>query len=190
MDQVNFLPDRIGVRRLVASLVRPGIGQPSRATFLVRLAIGWVFVSSGLVKFLYENQGPGRFAKIGFDGAAGLAHFVGATEIICGVLLVAGLLVRLAALPLVIDMIVALVTTKVPLLFGAGPEPVSAAPKTGFWAFAYQSRLDVTMLVGCVFLVAVGAGLWSFDALLARRRPDGRRPLGASNFDGGEAPAS
>jgi len=176
------------VRHFVASLVRPNIGHPSRTTLLVRLAVGWVFVTSGLLKFLYENQGPGRFAKIGFAAPAGLAHFVGTTEIICGALLVLGFYVRLAAWPLVIDMIVAIVTTKIPLLFGAGPEPAAVAPKTGFWAFAYQSRLDVTMLVACLFLVAAGAGLWSLDALVARRRWEGRL-LGDARFGRGVAPA-
>jgi putative oxidoreductase len=158
------------VRRLAELLFRPNIGQPTRATLLVRLAVGSVFVSSGLVKFLFDNQGPGRFAKIGLPAAPALASFVGATEIVCGTLLLAGLFVRLAALPLVVDMVVAIVTTKLPLLFGAGPEPVAASPKTGFWAFAYQARLDLTMLAACVFLVVVGAGLLSVDALLSRRR--------------------
>jgi uncharacterized membrane protein YphA (DoxX/SURF4 family) len=71
-------------------------------------------------------------------------------------------------------MLVALATTKVPLLFGAGPEPVAAAPKVGIWAFAYQARLDLTMLAACAFVVAAGAGLWSLDALLSRRRWEGR----------------
>jgi uncharacterized membrane protein YphA (DoxX/SURF4 family) len=180
------LPSPLG--RFAATVFRPGIGQPSRATLLVRLAVGWVFVSSGLIKFLYENQGPGRFAKIGFAAPAGLAHFVGATEILCGAMLACGLFVRVAALPLVVDMIVAIVTTKIPLLFGPGPEPVGAAPKIGFWAFAYQSRLDVTMLVACLFLATVGAGLWSLDALLARRRWEGRL-LGGARLSTGEAPA-
>jgi uncharacterized membrane protein YphA (DoxX/SURF4 family) len=140
------------------------------------------------MKFLFENQGPLRFAKIGLAPARELAYFVGATEMICGVLLVVGLLVRLAALPLVVDMLVALVTTKIPLLFGGGPEPVAAAPRTGFWAFAYQSRLDLTMLIGCVFLVVAGAGLWSLDALLARRRWEGRL-LGDARLSHDRAPA-
>ena len=162
------------IRRLAELLFRPNIGQPTRATLLVRAAVGSVFVSSGLVKFLFDNQGPGRFAKIGLPGAPALASFVGATEIICGTLLLVGLYVRLAALPLVIDMVVAIVTTKLPLLFGVGPEPVAAPPKTGFWAFAYQARLDVTILAACVFLVVAGAGLLSVDALLSRRKWEGR----------------
>jgi uncharacterized membrane protein YphA (DoxX/SURF4 family) len=156
------------LRRLTELLVRPNIGHPTRATLLVRMAVGYVFISSGLLKFLFDHQGPGRFAKIGLPPA--LASFVGATEIVCGTLLLVGLFVRLAALPLVIDMVVAIATTKLPLLFGAGPEPVAAPPKTGFWAFAYQARLDVTMLAACVFLVVAGAGLLSVDAVLSRRR--------------------
>jgi putative oxidoreductase len=145
-------------------------GQPSRATLLVRLAVGGVFVSSGLVKLLFDNQGPARFAKIGLPAATQLAYLVSATEVICGTLLILGLLTRLAALPLMADMLVAIATTKIPLLFGPGPEPVAAMPKTGFWAFTYQARLDVTMLLACGFLVAAGAGLWSLDAILSRRR--------------------
>ena len=136
----------------------------------MRVAVGWVFVSSGLLKFLYENQGPARFAKIGLPEPTQLSYFVGTVEIVCGAALLLGLFVRLAAVPLVIDMLVAIATTKLPLLVGPGPEPVSAMPKIGFWAFAYQSRLDITMLMGCAFLVSVGAGMWSLDAKLARRR--------------------
>jgi uncharacterized membrane protein YphA (DoxX/SURF4 family) len=172
MNPSNAISSSEPARNVAAFLLRPSIGQPLRATLLVRLAVGGVFMSSGLVKFLFENQGPGRFAKIGLP--ADLAYFVSAIEVVCGALLVLGLFVRLAALPLIVDMAVALATTKLPFLFGAGPEPVAAMPKTGFWAFAYQARLDVTMLLGCAFLVAAGAGLWSLDAMLSRRRWEGR----------------
>lgn len=162
------------IRNLVTFLVRPSIGQPTAATLLVRVAAGSVFVSSGLIKFLFDNQGPGRFAKIGLPHPSALAAFVGATEVVCGTLLILGLFVRLASLPLMVDMMVAIATTKLPLLFGAGPEPVAALPKTGLWAFAYQARLDVTMLLACGFLVVAGAGLYSLDALLSRRRWEAR----------------
>ena len=162
------------VRRAQAFFFEPSMGgSASRATLALRAAVGGVFLVSGATKFLFDNQGPGRFAKIGLPAAAQLATFVGTVEIVCGGLLVLGLFTRLAAVPLVVDMIVAIVTTKVPLLFGAGPEPVSAPPRTGFWAFAYQSRLDATMLLACVYLVVIGAGLWSIDAILARRRWEG-----------------
>ena len=86
-------------------------------------------------------------------------------EIAAGFLLAVGLATRLAAIPLFFNMLVAICTSKLPLLFGAGPEPVAAAPKVGLWAFVYQARLDSTMLLGCLFLFAVGAGAWSLDAL-------------------------
>ncbi|HWL89529.1 MAG TPA: DoxX family protein [Polyangiaceae bacterium] len=144
-------------------------GPAPRATILLRASVGGVFAASGLIKFLFENQGAGRFAKIGLPNPETLAYFVGAVEIVAGTMLVAGLLTRLAALPLIVDMFVALATTKLPLLFGAGPEPVAAMPKVGFWAFAYQARLDLAMLAGCFYLLATGAGLWSLDGLFARR---------------------
>jgi uncharacterized membrane protein YphA (DoxX/SURF4 family) len=154
----------------------------------VRIAVGGVFISSGVIKFLFENQGPGRFARIGLPDPGALSTFVGATEIVCGTLLLAGLLVRLAAIPLAIDMLVAITTTKLPLLFGPGPEPVAAAPKTGFWAFAYQARLDVTMLLACAFLVVAGAGFASLDAVLSRRRWQARL-MNNPRIAGAEAPA-
>jgi putative oxidoreductase len=152
---------------------QPADSAPA-ATLAVRAAVGAVFIISGALKFLFENQGVGRFTKIGIPFPSLMAPFIGAVEISCGALLVAGLLTRLAALPLIADMAVAIATTKIPLLFGAGPEPVAAAPKTGFWAFAYQARLDFTMLLACVFLAAVGAGAWSLDAWLAKRKQSAR----------------
>ena len=157
------------------ALFRPSVGQPSRATIAVRGAVGAVFVVSGLLKFAFENQGPGRFAKIGLPDPAQLAYFVGSVEVVAGTMLIVGLFTRLATIPLMIDMLVAVATTKVPLLFGPGPEPVAAIPKTGLWAFAYQARLDLTMLTACAYLLVVGAGLWSLDAFLARRRSGDRR---------------
>jgi uncharacterized membrane protein YphA (DoxX/SURF4 family) len=153
----------------ISSLIRPNAGPLSPAVVLIRAPVGAVFITSGILKFLYENQGPGRFAKLGLPAPADLAHFVGAVEIVGGTLIALGLLVRMAAIPLVVDMLVAIATSKVPLLFGPGPEPVSAMPKVGFWAFAYQSRLDFTMLSACLYLGLAGAGLWSLDALRARR---------------------
>jgi putative oxidoreductase len=180
MNPPNALSVSARARTLAAFLLCPNVGQPFHATLLVRLGVGWVFLSSGLAKFLFDNQGPGRFAKIGLPAPTSLAYFVGTIEVLCGALLILGLFVRLAALPLAIDMAVALVTTKLPLLFGAGPEPVAAMPKVGFWAFAYQARLDTAMLVACIFLVTAGAGLGSIDAILSRRRWEGRLMRDAS----------
>src|SRR5271157_3037212 len=145
-------------------LLRPGGGSAPPATILIRLAVGGVFFTSGLIKLLYANQGAGRFTKLGIPGPEFMANFVGVVEVAAGLLLAAGLATRLAAIPLVIDMLVAIGTSKLPMLFGPGPEPVAAAPKVGLWAFAYQARLDSTMVLCCVFLFVVGAGAWSLDA--------------------------
>ena len=150
-------------QRLLAS------GAPP-ATVWIRLALGFVFFTSGIVKFLFENQGPLRFHKLGIPAPEATAAFVGAVEIAAAILLIAGLVTRLAASALVVDMLVAIATSKWPLLFGAGPEPIGAPPKTGLWAFAYAARLDLTMLLCALFLVVAGAGALSVDAWLLRRR--------------------
>ena len=135
----------------------------------MRIAIGGVFIASGLVKLLFDNQGVGRFTRLGLPAPEMLATCVSAVEIVAGGLVLLGLFTRAAALSLVIDMMVAIAVTKIGLLFGAGPEPVAAAPQTGFWAFAYQARLDVAMLLSSGYLLFAGAGVWSLDAWRARR---------------------
>ncbi len=95
-------------------LFRPGGGSAPPATILIRLAVGGVFFASGLIKFLYANQGAGRFAKLGIPAPELMANFVGVVEIAAGLLLAVGLATRLAAIPLVIDMLVAIGTSKLP----------------------------------------------------------------------------
>ena len=148
------------------------------ATILIRLMVGAVFVSEGLQKFLFPGQlGSGRFESIGLAGAQILAPIVGSFEITCGILVVAGLLTRLAVLPLIVIMLTAIVTTKLPILLGGalGPFHVQGLKSTGFWAMAHEARTDWSMLLGSAFLLFVGSGRWSLDARLARRRP--RAPL-------------
>jgi len=121
--------------------------------------VGLVFLSEGIQKFLLpETVGAGRFAKIGFSQPEFLAHFVGVFEITCGVLLVIGILTRLAVIPTLTIMIVALATTKFPLL-----------AESGFWKLAHESRTDFSMLVGLLFLLIVGAGRWSVDFAISGR---------------------
>lgn len=128
------------------------------ATLLVRLLVGAVFFSEGVQKFLYPDAlGVGRFIKIGIPAPAFTAPFVGVVEVVCGLLLIAGLLTRLAAIPLIVDMLGALATTKIPILV-----------KSGFWAMAHEARTDYSMLLGCVFLVLVGAGRLSLDGRIWR----------------------
>lgn len=147
-----------------------------RASVLVRIALAFVFVSEGVQKFLYADAlGVGRFAKIGIPAADAMAPFVGIVEIVGGALLLAGLLTRPAALVLAIDMIVALVSTKLPILIGHGLLGFADPPagRTGFLAMAHEARTDVSMLLGAVFLLLAGAGPWSLDARLAQNRTNG-----------------
>lgn len=134
------------------------------AIILVRFLVGGVFLSEGIQKFLYPAVlGVGRFAKIGIPAPQVMAPFVGVVEISCGLLLALGLLTRLAALPLLIDIVVAIATTKIPMLL-----------KDGFWSMAHEGRTDYSMLLGLLFLLLVGAGPCSLDAVLSSkpRGPD------------------
>lgn len=127
------------------------------AVTLIRLIVGAVFLSEGIQKFLFPDElGVGRFIKIGIPAPDVMAPFVGGCEIVCGVLVLIGLLTRLAAIPLIIDMLVAISTTKIPLLL-----------KSGLWAMAHEARVDYALLLGLIFLFLVGAGAWSVDAPLA-----------------------
>ena len=124
------------------------------STLLIRLMVGLVFVSEGIQKFLFPAEiGAGRFAKIGLPSPETLAASVGTTEIICGTLIVLGIFTRLAAVPLIVIMLVAISSTKVPILL-----------ESGFWKMAHESRTDLSMLLASLFLLINGAGTWSVDA--------------------------
>ena len=126
---------------------------------LVRLMVGWVFMSEGIQKFLFPAAlGVGRFEKIGIPSPHFFAPFVGVVETVCGLLLIVGLLTRLAAIPLLIDISVAIATTKIPLLL-----------KSGFWAAMHEARTDFCMVLGLLFLLAIGGGGLSIDARLGNR---------------------
>lgn len=143
-----------------------------RASVLIRFAVGVIFASEGIQKFLYaDSQGAGRFAKIGIPAPEVMGPFVGVVELVCGSLLLFGLATRLAALPLAFDMLVALASTKVPILLGHGYWIFAHtfAPKAGFWAFLHESRTDLSMLCGSIFLALVGGDAWSLDARSSRK---------------------
>lgn len=128
------------------------------AVFIIRLLVGAVFVSEGIQKFLFASElGTGRFLKLGLPSPDFLGPFVGTFEIICGLLLLLGLFTRPATVPLIIIMCVAIYTTKVPTLL-----------RDGFWKTAHDGRADWSMLLGSLFLLIVGAGIWSLDARLSR----------------------
>ena len=128
-----------------------------RAAILIRLLTGAVFFSEGVQKFLFPQAlGAGRFLQIGIPAPHVMAPFVGVVEVVCGALLVAGLITRLAAIPLLIDITVAILSTKLPLLLGKG-----------FWAAAHEARTDFCMLLGLIFVLWVGGGPLSVDRRLA-----------------------
>jgi len=146
-----------------------------RSVILIRLSVGAVFLSEGIQKFLFPNDlGVGRFIKIGIPAPQVMAPFVGVIELVCGTLIILGLLTRLAAVPLIIDISVAILSTKIPMLLGHGfwRFSLSKLPSYGFWSMAHEARVDYATLLGSIFLLIVGAGAWSIDAGLSR----GNRP--------------
>ena len=121
--------------------------------FLPRLIVGLVFFSEGIQKYLFPALvGTGRFEKIGFADPAFWAYFTGTFEIICGFLILIGLLTRLSAIPLFIIIMTAFVTTKWPVLV-----------EKGFWVMAHEYRTDFAMTLLLVVLFIYGAGKWSVD---------------------------
>ncbi len=126
---------------------------------LPRLIVGLVFLSEGIQKFLLpELVGAGRFEKIGFTNPEFLAAFVASFEIVCGVLILIGFSVRVAAIPLLIIMITAITTTKIPIL-----------QDKGFWQMAHDSRTDFAMTMLIIFLLIYGAGKLSVDYLIQQK---------------------
>jgi len=120
---------------------------------LLRFLVGWVFLSEGIQKFLFPAAlGAGRFEKIGIPAPQFMVPFVGVTEIVCGTLLILGLFTMLAVWPLLVDILVAITTTKVPLLL-----------KQGFWAAMHEGRTDFCMILGLLAIALLGAGTLSLD---------------------------
>ncbi len=129
---------------------------------LVRVLVGWVFASEGIQKFLFPAAlGVGRLAKIGIPAPQYSAPFVGVVEIVCGFLLIVGLCTSLAAIPLLVDIAVAIATTKIPMLL-----------KQGFWAAMHEARTDFCMLLGLIAIMLLGAGRLSLDQLRRKTRAD------------------
>lgn len=142
-----------------------------RVTILIRVMVGAVFLSEGIQKFLYPaTLGVGRFVNIGLPAPAFLSYFVAVFEVVCGALILIGWFTRLAAIPMIIDMVVAISSTKIPILM-----------HTGFWAMAHEARTDFSMLLGSVFLVLTGGGSWSVDGWLSRRKKMPAAEQGSGN---------
>lgn len=138
----------------------PTTTSPNRSFFLIRLAVGLIFLTQGILKYTDPKMGFERFTRIGFPHPYFTAHFVGTFEIVCGALVLIGLFTRLAAIPLLIVICTAIATTKIPELSRAGQ---------GFWFMVSDARTDFAMFCSLIFLLINGAGGLSIDA--------GRRPL-------------
>jgi len=133
--------------------------RTAKAVLLIRILVGWVFLSEGIQKVLLpDSLGAGRFVKIGIPWPQVMAPFVGIVEIVCGTLLLIGLLTRLASIPLLIDISAALYSTKIVTL-----------SKNGLWSTLHEARTDVCMLLGLIFLLLVGGGTLSLDARSSRK---------------------
>ena len=139
---------------------------------LVRLLVGLVvFFPEGIQKLIFSDiLGAGRFANIGIPYPGVMGPFVGVVETICGALIAIGLFTRLAAVPLIIIMVVAIVSTKIPILLGHDfwMFHVPKLARYGFWSMMHEARADLVMLLGSIYLLIEGAGAWSLDALLTR----------------------
>jgi putative oxidoreductase len=132
----------------------------SAPTLLIRLMVGVVFLSEGIQKFLYPAiRGAGRFESIGLPNPEFLGSFVATFEVIGGLLVLIGLFTRFAAIPLLIIMGVAMYTTKLPMF-----------SLEGFWYMMHASRTDFAMTLGSLFLLIMGAGAFSFDRMLMKKR--------------------
>ena len=138
---------------------------------ILRLMAGGVFLSEGILKFVYTNQGVGRFTKLGFPMPELTAQAIGSLEIVGGLFLIFGLFTRITSFYFVLEMIVAILTTKVTLYLGTSPLPLPPAPpKVGIWAVLHEIRSDYAQLLVCLFLVLVGPGIRSLDHYLKKNK--------------------
>lgn len=158
------------MKKLFAYLVHPPTDGPRSILFL-RLMAGGVFFWEGLLKFVYANQGVGRFTKLGIPFPHETATFVACLEIGGGLLLISGLTTRLIAVPFIAEMIVAILSTKIGLYLGTSPLPLPPAlPKVGMWAVLHEIRSDYAQILTTIFLLVNGPGSWSLDAVLLGKR--------------------
>jgi putative oxidoreductase len=161
------------MNKIISWLMNPPTNGP-KSTVILRLMAGGVFFWEGLLKFVYANQGVGRFTKLGIPFPHFTATFIGGLEIVGGLLLLAGLTTRLIAIPFVAEMIVAILSTKISLYLGTSPLPLPPVPpQVGIWAVLHEVRSEYAQMLTVVFLLVNGPGEWSLDAVLRRWRKTG-----------------
>lgn len=135
---------------LVEFFFRPARGPAS--ILFIRVAVGLIFLTQGILKYTDARMGVVRFTKFGFPHPDFTAHFVGTFEIACAILILLGLWIRAASIPLLIVISTAIATTKIPELFRADQ---------GFWYMVSDARTDFAMFCSLLFLIWMGGGAWS-----------------------------
>lgn len=155
------------MKKMINWFIHPPVTGQS-TILLLRLLAGSVFFWEGILKFVYTNQGAGRFTKLGFPFPETTAHIIATGEIIGGLLLIFGWLTRITAFYFILQMIVAVLSTKVSLYLGTSPLPAPPAPpKVGIWAVLHEIRSDYAQILVCVFLLIEGAGRRSIDFMIS-----------------------
>jgi putative oxidoreductase len=118
--------------------------------------VGFIFFTEGFQKFLFpQARGAGRFEQMGMPAPEFLSYFVATFEVVCGALILLGLLTRLAAIPIIFIMLVVITMTRLPVLVNEN-----------FWVMMYISKIDFAMLIGAIYLFIEGSGRWSVDQKL------------------------
>jgi putative oxidoreductase len=156
------------MKKIMNWLTNPPTDAPA-STVLLRLMAGGVFLWEGILKFVYANQGVGRFTKLGMPLPHFTADFVACLEIAGGVLVLSGFLTRLISIPFIVEMMVAILSTKISLYLGTSPLPLPPAPpQVGIWAVLHEVRSEYAQLLTIAFLLVNGPGRWSLDAVLKK----------------------
>ena len=121
---------------------------------LARIVVGSVFLESGWGKLHNLENVTGFFTQLGIPAPGAQALLVANTEFFCGLLLIAGLLTRYAAFPLICTMVIALITAK--------KDEIHAMRDL----FGISEFLYIPLLVS---LIIAGAGAVSLDRLARKK---------------------
>jgi putative oxidoreductase len=131
---------------------------------VARLTIGFVFLQSGWGKLHDIPKVVGFFTQLGIPAPEFQARLVAGTEFVCGSLMLLGLATRLATIPLIATMVVALLTALKSDIHGFSD------------VFGASEYLYIALLL---WLGVYGAGPISLDAVFAKRFEAADRPLSA-----------
>jgi putative oxidoreductase len=145
--------------------------QGYSSIILIRIFAGLIFLGEGILKFIYPSMGVMRFTLIGFPLPELTAYSIGVLEIVGGICLLLGLFNNLFAFLFACEMVVAFLSTKIPMWLGTSPLPLPPVPPlTGFWAVVHESRVDYALFLSMIFLMIVGPGKLALDSLFAKNR--------------------